>query len=176
MGKTEKSAIDGQGFGKRFVAKHTELWKFVKFAVAGGLSTLIELVIYYILQWVVFRSLNTAPIHFWIFNYEGLGYMWSFLISTTIGYAIAFVLNRKVTFHSDANPALSIFLYVVMVLFTICVTTWMGAAILDFCIAHNIRGVGEVLAKPFVATIATVWTYPINRFIIHRKKKDIPTV
>ena len=103
--------------------------------------------------------------------YRPIGYMWAFLISTTIGYAIAFILNRKATFKADANPALSIFLYVLMVIFTIFATTWMGTALLNFFIDHGWRSAGEILAKPIVATVATVWTYPTNRFIIHRKKK-----
>ena len=52
--------------------------------------------------------------------------MWAFIVSTSIGYAIAFVLNRKVTFKADANPTLSIILYILMVLFTICATTLIG--------------------------------------------------
>lgn len=165
MSKNENSKINA------FLAKHAEIWKFVKFSIVGMSSTFIELIIYYILQGVVFKDMNTEPFKFLIFEYEGIGYMWAFLISTTIGYAIAFVLNRKATFKADANPALSIFLYIVMVVFTIFATTWMGTALLNFFIDHGWRSAGEILAKPIVATIATVWTYPTNRFIIHRKKK-----
>jgi len=153
--------------------KREELLKFVKFAVAGSLATIIELIIYYILQGWVFTSMNTQPVSFWLFEYEGLGYMWAFLISTTIGYAIAFVLNRKITFKADANPLVSGVLYVLMVLVTIALTTWMGTAIMDWCIARDMRGIGEIWAKPLVATVAVLWTYPINRFVIHRKKKPL---
>lgn len=155
-----------------FTQKHGELWKFIKFSIAGGLSTIVELIIYYVLQGVVFKDLNTEPFKFLIFEYQGIGYMWAFLISTTIGYLIAFVLNRKVTFQADANPVMSMFLYVLMVIFTIFATTWMGTALLDVFISHDLRSVGEIVVKPLVAMVATVWTYPTNRFIIHRKKKE----
>jgi len=151
--------------------RHAELWKFIKFEFAGFISTAIELVIYYLLQNIVFQSLNTEPFKFLIFQYEGIGYMWSFLISTTIGYAIAFLINRNVTFHADINPAKSAFYYLLMVLFTIFVTTWLGTAIINVCIHHNMKSFGEAFAKPFVAVFATVWTYPTNRFIVHRHKK-----
>ena len=103
--------------GHSFTSKHAELWKFIKFSFAGGLSTIVELVIHYILQAWVFQPLNDGPFQFWIFPFEGKGYMWAFIVSTSIGYAIAFVLNRKVTFQADANPTLSIILYILMVLF-----------------------------------------------------------
>ncbi|MCC8023425.1 MAG: GtrA family protein [Clostridiales bacterium] len=155
----------------RFSQAHPELVKFVKFSLAGGLATVVEFIVYYILQGIVFKSLNTEPVSFWIFEYEGLGYLWAFLISTTIGYAIAFVLNRKVTFHADANPGLSIFLYFVMVVITIILTTLIGMWIMNLCIENDMRTLGEVIAKPIAAGVAFVWTYPTNRFIIHRKKK-----
>ncbi len=153
-----------------FSQAHPELWKLIKFSVAGGLATGIELAVYYLLQ-ALFRAWNTEPFRIWLFEYQGIGYLWAFLISTTIGYAIAFFLNRKVTFRADANPALSIFLYVIMVLFTICATAWMGTALLNFCIQRDMRQLGEIMAKPLVAAVTIVWTYPINRFVIHRRKK-----
>lgn len=163
----EKKQAEKDGLLQR----HAELWKFIKFEFTGFISTAVELVIYYLLQNVVFQSLNTEPFRFLIFRYEGIGYMWSFLISTTIGYAIAFLINRKVTFHADINPAKSAFYYLLMVLFTIFATTWLGTAIINVCIQHGMKGFGETFAKPFVAVFATVWTYPTNRFIVHRHKK-----
>lgn len=164
-------APEAKSSAKGFAAKHAELWKFIKFSVAGGLSTIIELIIHYILQGWVFQPLNDGPFQFWIFPFEGMGYMWAFIVSTSIGYAIAFVLNRKVTFQADANPALSIFLYVLMVLFTICATTLIGNAVITFFTRHGMATFGDIIGKPFAALLATAWTYPCNRFVIHRRKK-----
>ncbi len=97
--------------------------------------------------------------------------MWAFIVSTSIGYAIAFVLNRKVTFQADANPTLSIILYILMVLFTICATTLIGNAVITFFTQRGMATFGDIIGKPFAALLATVWTYPCNRFLIHRKKK-----
>ena len=32
------------------------------------------------------------------------------------------------------------------------------------------RELGEVIAKPIVSLLAFLWTYPLNRFVIQRKK------
>ena len=88
-----------------------------------------------------------------------------------LGFAIAFVLNRKVTFQADANPTLSIILYILMVLFTICATTLIGNAVITFFTQRGMATFGDIIGKPFAALLATVWTYPCNRFLIHRKKK-----
>ncbi len=157
---------------KGFTEKYPELWKFIKFSIAGVLSTIVELAVYYILIYVVFRDTPKEPYKFLIFEYDGIGYMWAFLVSTTIGYAIAFVINRKTTFHADSNPVFSIAIYILMVIFTIFATTWIGIQLIDWATAAGHAGLGESLSKPFVALLATAWSYPINRFVIHRKKKQ----
>jgi len=166
MENTEKK----EGFFK----KHEELFKFIKFSIVGTSSTIIELAVYYVLVYAVFKNFSTAPVKIWILEYDGLGFMWAFLISTAIGYAIAFILNRKVTFAANANPALSVIIYIIMVIFTIFATTWLGMEILRITTnaGGSIANIGEIAAKPIVALLATAWTYPINRFLIHRKKSD----
>lgn len=154
-----------------FTRKHRELWKMIKFLFAAVSSTVVELVLYYVLQNIVLRDMNTVPFRFLFFEYEGLGYLWAFLISTTVGYAIAFVLNRKVTFHADADVRRSVLLYTLMVVFTIFATTWLGVVITNAFIGSGMRSMGEIITKPIVACSAILWTYPINRFVIHRKKK-----
>ena len=158
--------------GKSSLAqKNSEVWKFIKFSIAGVLSTLVEFAVYYAMIYGLFRNTPDESFTFLgLFTYENKGDMWAFLVSTTIGYAIAFVINRKTTFQANANPALSVFLYVLMVIFTIFATTWLGLELLDFARAHDQASLGNALAKPIVALLATAWTYPLNRFVIHRKK------
>ena len=152
--------------------KPAELVKIIKFAAMGALSTVIELIVFYLLQGVVFADMRTQPIQFLIFSYEGPGYLWSYLISTTVGYAIAFALNRKYTFHANANPVFSIAAYLIMVVFTIFTTTWLGLWITNLFIQNGMRTLGETITKPLVAVLAMLWTYPINRFVIHRRKDE----
>lgn len=148
-----------------------EFWKIFKFAVMGLLSTAIELLAFYLMQNILFADMRTQPIHFMFFSFEGPGYLWSYLISTTIGYAIAFVLNRKYTFQADSNPVFSVIAYLIMVIMTIFITTWLGLWVTNLFIQNGMRTQGEIITKPLVAVLAMLWTYPINRFIIHRRKK-----
>lgn len=161
---------------KAFSEKHAELFKFIKFSLAGMSSTIVELGVFYVLQYVVFKQINNSPLppnpvfEFLGLN-QGKGYLYAYLISTTIGYAIAFVLNRKMTFHADANALRSVVLYIIMVIFTIFATAWLGTKLSVWFVDQGWQSIGDIIVKPIVATVATVWTYPTNRFIIHRKKK-----
>ena len=57
MKETNAAKKDGS-----FFEKHAEIWKFVKFTFAGAFSSLIELGVFALLQYVVFKSLNDVPV------------------------------------------------------------------------------------------------------------------
>ncbi len=159
-----------------FTEKHAELWKFIKFSLVGASSTLVEMGVFYLLQYVVFKSILHDPLpENAVLNLlkltQGKGYLYAYIISTTIGYAIAFVLNRKTTFKADSNVALSTTLYVLMVVFTIFATAYLGTQFQLIMANHGYQALGDAIGKPLAAGIATVWTYPLNRFVIHRHKK-----
>ena len=159
-----------------FTEKHAELWKFIKFSLVGASSTLVEMGVFYLLPYVVFKSILHDPLpENAVLNLlkltQGKGYLYAYIISTTIGYAIAFVLNRKTTFKADSNVALSTTLYVLMVVFTIFATAYLGTQFQLIMANHGYQALGDAIGKPLAAGIATVWTYPLNRFVIHRHKK-----
>ena len=164
----------------KFTEKYAELWKFIKFSIVGFSSTIIELGVFYLLQYVVFKNSLTAPMpdnaFFSFVKFtglaDGMGYFYAYVISTTVGYIIAFILNRKTTFKADSNVLVSTILYILMVIFTIGMTAWLGTQFQLFMAAKGMQSLGDAIGKPIVAALATVWTYPLNRFVIHRHKKS----
>ena len=159
-----------------FVNKHAEIWKFIKFTFTGASTSVLELAVFWLLQYVIFKSLNEVPVtDNQVLSFLGIeykGYMYSYFISAVIGYAAAYVMNRKLTFKADANPVLSTILYIIMVVCTIAFNTWFGSFL-----GTLIKNSGHdsvfivLLTKLIVMTVPTLWTYPLNRFVIHRKKK-----
>ncbi len=176
-----------------FTQKHAELWKFIKFSFAGIISTLIEFAVYYALLYTAFKDSKGDKFILieGVLEYEAKGVFWAFVISTTIGYVIAFLINRKTTFNADSNVLVSAIIYTAMVIFTIVATSFIGAWIMDFCVQHGRSlavqqsdltkmqeivdrwsTIGSTVGKPIAAALATCWSYPLNRFVIHRKKKQ----
>lgn len=162
---------------KRFIEKHAEIWKFIKFTFTGASTSVLELGVYMLLQYVVFKSLNETPVTdnpvLAFLGIEYKGYLYSYAISAIIGYAAAYVMNRKLTFKADANPVMSTIIYAVMVVCTIAFNTWFGA-FLGTIVKNNgwDNAIVEMITKVIVMTVPTIWTYPLNRFVIHRKKKE----
>lgn len=162
---------------KKLTEKHAELWKFIKFTFTGASTSVLELGVFMFLQYVVFKSLNEVPVtDSPILSFLGIsykGYLYSYLISATIGYAAAYVMNRKLTFKADANPVLSTVLYTIMVVATIIFNTWFGSFLGTYAKMHGFDGVvADMIMKVIVMTIPTIWTYPLNRFVIHRQKSE----
>ena len=161
---------------KKFTLKHPEIWKFIKFSFTGASTSVLELGVFMFLQYVVFKGLNEVPVTdnalLSFLKIEYKGYLYSYALSAIIGYAAAYVMNRKMTFKADANPVLSTVIYAVMVFCTILFNTWFGAFLgtLIKNSGHS-NAVIEMITKVVVMTVPTLWTYPMNRFVIHRRKK-----
>lgn len=164
------------GFLETWTKEHAELWKFIKFLLAGGGSNIVELAVHMLFLNTVFAAMTTEPVTTSFLNLIGItskGYLYTYMISTTVGYAVAFVINRKITFKADSNPMVSMLLYVVMVIFTIFANGWIGSAITTVAQAHGLIGnLWDMIIKIICMAIPMFWTYPCNRFIIHRKKKE----
>lgn len=160
-----------------FTEKHKEIWKFIKFAFTGASTSILEMAVYAVLQYGIFRSLQGVPVEnspvLEFLGIEYKGYMYSYFISAVIGYAAAFIMNRKLTFKSDANPVASSIMYAVMVVCTITFNTWFGAFLGTWITRNGWNNFWvDMLVKLIVMTVPTIWTYPLSRFVIHRKKKD----
>lgn len=160
-----------------FTEKHKEIWKFIKFAFTGASTSILEMAVYAVLQYGIFRSLQGVPVEnspvLEFLGIEYKGYMYSYFISAVIGYAAAFIMNRKLTFKSDANPVASSIMYAVMVVCTITFNTWFGAFLGTWITKNGWNNFWvDMLVKLIVMTVPTIWTYPLSRFVIHRKKKD----
>ena len=161
-----------------FIQKHGELWKFAKFLFTGASTSVLQLAVQMFLLYVVFAGprfmrpvTDNAFLEFLGIGYWG--YVYSYFIAAVIGYSASYIMNRKFTFKADANPVLSSIIFAVMVFCTIMFTTWLGSFMGTILVEHGWKNVWtDALLCLATMTIPGIWTYPMNRFVIHRKKKD----
>lgn len=162
---------------KRFTEKHPELWKFIKFNITVIITSALDIISYMILLYAVFRTMNDIPLPdnalLSLLGIKYKGYLFSYLISTSIGYIAAYLINRKITFHSDINPVYSSVLYFVLAVFNILISSWIGGIFGSVIAAKGISSpILEIVSKFIIINIPTIWTYPIERYIIQIKKKS----
>ena len=162
-----------------FIQKHQEVWKFIKFTFTGLSTTLIYYAVYYLLYYMILKSLNTVPVtDNAVLSFLGIQYkgdMYEFFIASCISYIASYIMNRKMTFHSDSNLLLSTILYVIMVVLTVTFSTWFGAFMMSWVRNHNHENFWVVtLVNLIVILVPFLWTYPLQRFVIHRPKQETP--
>ena len=172
----------------KFAREHKEMWLFIKSNIVGAMGAIPELFSYMLLcPFFTWLGVTYLP-NFFLFDiimrgiddatkYAPAVLVYSFLISTLIGQGLGFVFQRKLTFHANSNVALSTFLTLLLILFTIVANGFVGPGIvalvgkLSFLPESLIQMIGKVLSM--MATVA--WIYPANRFVIHRVvKKENP--
>jgi putative flippase GtrA len=160
-----------------FIQKHQEIWKFIKFTFTGLSTTLLYYAVYYLMYYVIFKSLNNVPVtDNAVLSFLGIQYkgdMYEFFIASLISYVASYIMNRKMTFHADSNLLLSTILYFIMVIVTVAFSTWFGAFMMSWVRNNGHENFFVVtLVNLIVILVPFLWTYPLQRFVIHRKKND----
>lgn len=167
---------------EQFVKKHVELWKFIKFNISVLVTSAIDILSYLVLLYFVFKSSNGVELGdnalLSLLGIRYKGYLYSYLISTALGYISAYLINRRVTFHSDVNPLYSSVLYIVLAVFNILVSSYIGSVFGTYMSIHNMSNpITEIISKFVIINIPTLWTYPLERYVIQinkpKKKKII---
>ena len=160
-----------------FIQKHAELWKFIKFSFAGVFSYIIQYIVTLIFLHLVFKGLHNQTVNSEFFKFLGIDgqmdYAYSYLVGATVGYIVAFIMNRKVTFGANNGVTSSVIMYIIMVVFTVFVSSWMNAAFTRFAESKGYdveNGIVYFVIFALVTLIPFLWTYPLQRFVILRKK------
>jgi len=170
-----------QRLDQRVTAKHPELWKIIKWMAVGMIANIPEVGVHQLCL-RGFRALGVENLGIFTFmrsiiapveGYQQATVVYAFMLSTAVGYTIAFILNRKATFHADSNVALSTFLYVLLVVFVIFSNGLIvGPFVFNLIERLNMSPtLSEVLSKVLCMLLPGLYSYPINRFVIHRTSK-----
>ncbi len=157
---------------------HPEIWKFVKFNISVLVTSILDVASYLFFIYVVFEKFNDIALPnnalLSLLGIKYKGYLFSYVLSTSIGYIAAYLINRKITFHSNINPAYSSLLYFLLAVFNILVSSYIGSVFGSFILERNINTpIVEIASKFIIINIPTIWTYPIERYIIQIKKKEM---
>lgn len=155
--------------------RHPELWKFIKFNITVIITSALDIVTYLILIYFVFKSQCSVELPqnalLSLLGIRYKGYLFSYLISTGVGYIAAYLINRKITFHSNINPVYSSTLYFILAVINILISSWIGGVFGSFMVGRGISNpLTEIISKFIIINIPTLWTYPIERYIIQIKK------
>lgn len=156
--------------------KHPELWKFIKFNITVVLTSALDILTYLFLLYFVFAEYNSTELKenalLSLLGIRYKGYLYSYLISTTVGYVAAYIINRKITFRSNVSVAYSSVMYFILAVFNILVSSYIGGVFGSFIASNELSNpLVEIVSKFIIINIPTLWTYPLERYVIQIKRK-----
>ena len=163
---------------KAFTEKHARLWELVKFMFTACSTTVLYYIIFWIGQAALTEPLKDVQVNNAILRFLGydanLGLAISYLSASFLSYVASYIMNRKVTFKSNSNIALSTILFALMVVVTTAFTSWFGTFVTEWATAKGgfwASGFMSSLVIPTVAMlIPFVWTFPFQKYVIYRNK------
>ncbi len=152
-----------------------ELWKFIKFNISVIVTSVLDVVTYLVLIYTVFKSQCNAQLPdsalLSLLGIKYRGYLYAYIISTSVGYIAAYIINRKITFESNVNPLYSSVLYFILALVNILVSSWIGGIFGSVMVSRGINTpLMQIVSKFIIINIPTLWTYPLERYVIQIRK------
>ncbi|MBQ3552847.1 MAG: hypothetical protein IJA35_06885 [Clostridia bacterium] len=157
-------------------SKHAAFWQFITFALRSCITSVVEIAIFALCNFLIFIPYKYTPFSWWLIDYSvengGLCAFWSFLISFGIAQAFNFVLQRKTTFKASNNIVMSGILYTVMVLALYALQLYIPTLIRAQVVAWIGETVGDLLLKCLMMFISMLIQFPLNKYVIMRSGKN----
>lgn len=162
-----------KAFSQRVKAKAQTLWELVMFFLMSGITTIVDLGVFALCNFLIFVNLRATPFSWWLLEYgPDNGGMCAFLsvaVSFAISQTVNFFLQRKATFSATNNVALSAIMYAVMVVAVYFLCLWLPSVIGAPIYALLGAGLGALAVKLLLQLVSALIQFPINKWVIMRK-------
>lgn len=175
MNIIEKIDLKAEEKGKTAVT----IWQFIKYNGVSMVATVVQLLLVNFLP-ALFVGVNKPLPEFLskIFSEETLGagnsnwgYVLPYFISMVVGNTITYMMNKKTTFNVDA-PQWCFNVYLIVLVFMICVCTWVQGVIVNF-----FAQTGNTFLIKYDRTLSTMLSggvmlavmFPLQKFVLFKK-------
>lgn len=165
---------------KEFFAKNPAAWEFAKYSIFSYISGMTELIVFTILNYFLPHNGINKAIHWFIFDYPtaagGLGAFIAFVVSSVIGQGLKFITNFTKTFKSTNNMFLSAIAFAIVAVLIVvglnlCIGGLLNTALCKVIPNADIAG---IIAKAIAQVAGFLLAFPVNKYVIMRKKKETP--
>lgn len=158
--------------------KINTMWQFVKFAVISVFGSVVQFGVLNIMANVpAIRALYAEAFHFFVFTYTveqgGLGYFIAFNTANILAQLVNFFLNRKKTFNSGANIAVTLPIYMSFTVALLCFSAWLSPIVYGLLIEK----IGDVwslnIATMICSAIQFFLYFPVDKLLFKEKKTSL---
>ncbi len=162
-------------FINSFKQKRPGAYQAIKYALMGLIASVVEIVSFSLFNYLIFVGLKAKTFSWFIFTYTpsngGLCYFLSLALSFIAAQSVNFVVQRKITFHADNNTAKSAIMFWIMMLAVFVLQMWLPGILRESFASAMGENTAEIVIKIICMFLGFVITYPLNKYIIMKKKK-----
>lgn len=171
MAESNKTKSSVKDIDKKLTEDHQTLWQFIKFFLFSQLAGFVELVSFAVLNKVLPPKMPES-FDFFVFHYTTeknlcKGAFIAFLVSAILAEIVSFLINRKATFNANNNVVKSAIEYAVMIVFVICMKTWVVTVLTP--VVEGFTSMALLIEWiPKLASMALAFAiiFPMNKFVI----------
>ena len=156
-------------------------WQFVKFIFVSLLAMIVQFALLNILKAIpAIDALRAQDFHWFVFHYlapkEGLGYFIEFNVANIAAQIVAFFVNREKTFHSGANVAVTLPIYIVFTVALLCFSAWLSPTLNDvFMTKLGWNATLALNAATMCCSAIQFFLYfPVDKILFRKKKEEKP--
>ncbi len=156
-------------------------WQFIKFIAVSLGACIVQVVSLAILYNIpAITALSTTPFHWFVFDYPviegarcGLALFIASNTANILAQIVSFFINKEKTFHSSANVAVTLPIYIVFTIGLICFSAWLNPVIFALCVNRFSLGSGLALtiATAVCSAIQFFLYFPVDKILFHKKKE-----
>lgn len=158
--------------------KHPVLYQFLSFAALGGVVTVVDFAVFSLCRYLIYRPFLETPFRFWLFDYGadagGLCAFLSFVTSFVLAQIVSFIMQRRVTFKANNNTVASAAMFTVLILFIFWVNLVLPTVTVPFLSRFMGADLAAFLGKSMNMTLSMLIEFPVDKYIIMRRKEPRP--
>ncbi len=153
---------------------HAGLWQLVLFMLMSGVTTLVDIGTFALLNFWILVPYRATPFFWGPFCYGvesgGLTAFGAFAVSFAVSQTFNFFLQRKTTFKANNNAVISAILYAVMVIGVYFVQLFLPTLLRAPLAAVIGATFGDLAMKLINMTVSMLIQFPLNKYVIMRKR------
>jgi len=153
---------------------HAGLWQFVLFTLMSGITTLVDLGTFALLNFWILAPYRATPFLWGPFHYAvesgGVTAFGAFAISFAVSQTFNFFLQRKTTFKANNNAGLSATLYAIMVIGVYVIQLFLPTLLRAPLVALIGSTLGDLAMKLVNMTVSMLIQFPLNKYVIMRNR------
>lgn len=153
---------------------HPGLYEFIMFNIMANVATIINFMVLFIGNSLLFKALADTPFIFGPFHYSlengGLCGFLSFLLSYGCAQTVNFIVQRKTVFHANnkLGPAIAIYMVAVLAVYIICLYV---PTLIITPLTRLTGGWAPYIANCVNILIQVLTLYPTMKFFVMKKEK-----